>query len=109
MGNGELLSLDEVQHGIAAVESYEVINYLINHNITLNITPTSNLLLGRVLDMKHHPIGKLFRSGVKVTINSDDILMFGSDVSKEYLTLYHNDVLTPDELNEIRVNSLCKL
>ena len=102
----ELLSLDEVQHGIAAVESYEVVNYLINQNITLNITPTSNLLLGRVVDMKQHPIGKLFRAGVNVTINSDDILMFGSDVSKEYLSLYHNNVLTPNELNQIRVNSL---
>lgn len=88
------------------MESYEVVNYLINQNITLNITPTSNLLLGRVVDMKQHPIGKLFRAGVNVTINSDDILMFGSDVSKEYLSLYHNNVLTPNELNQIRVNSL---
>ena len=105
----ELLSLDEVQHGIAAADSDEVINYLINHNINLNITPTSNFLLGRVADMKQHPIGKLFRAGVNVTINSDDILMFGSEVSKEYLALYNNDVLTPCELNQIRVNSLCKL
>lgn len=102
----ELLSLDEVQHGIAAVDSDEIINYLIGRKITLNITPTSNFLLGRIADMKQHPIGKLFRAGVNVTVNSDDVLMFDSDVSKEYLTLYNNGVLTADELNQIRVNSL---
>lgn len=105
----ELLSLDEVQHGIAAAESDEVINYLTERKITLNITPTSNFLLGRVADMKQHPIGKLFRAGVNVTVNSDDILIFGSDVSKEYLTLYNNGVLTANELNHIRLNSLYKL
>lgn len=104
----ELLSLDEVQHGIAAAESDQVINYLKDRKITLNITPTSNYLLGRVTDMKQHPIGKLFRADVNVTINSDDILIFESDVSKEYLALYNNDVLTAEELNQIRVNSLNK-
>lgn len=104
----ELLSLDEVQHGIVAAESDQVINYLKDRKITLNITPTSNYLLGRVTDMKQHPIGKLFRAGVNVTINSDDILIFGSDVSKEYLALYNNNVLTPEELNQIRVNTLNK-
>ncbi|WP_367568989.1 hypothetical protein [Lacrimispora sp.] len=58
--------------------------------------------------MKHHPIGKLFRAGVNVTINLDDVLMFGSDVSKEYLALYNCGVLTAEELNQIRVNGLHK-
>ena len=104
----EFLSLDEVQHGIAAAESDQVINYLKDRKITLNIAPTSNYMLGRVTDMKQHPIGKLFRAGVNVTINSDDILIFGSDVSKEYLALYNNDVLTAEELNQIRMKSLNK-
>lgn len=102
----ELLSLNEVQHGIAAAESDEVMDYLIENKITLNITPTSNFLLGRVSHMKKHPIGTLFRAGVNVTINSDDVLMFGSDVSKEYLTLYDHGVLTAGELDQIRVNGL---
>lgn len=104
----KLLSLDEVQHGIAAAESDEVMSYLAENKITLNITPTSNFLLGRVSDMKHHPIGRLFRAGVDVTVNSDDVLMFGSDVSKEYLALYNHGVLTAEELNQIRVNGLHK-
>lgn len=105
----ELLELDEVQHGIAAADSDEVIKYLADHRVRLNITPTSNLKLGRVKDMKDHPIRKLYRSGVDVTINSDDILLFDSDVSKEFLRLYECGTLTVEELDDIRVNGLRKI
>ncbi|MDT8719541.1 adenosine deaminase [Clostridium sp. 19966] len=105
----ELLELDEVQHGIAAVNSEEAINFLISNHIRLNITPTSNIKLGRVKELNNHPIKKLFRSGVDVTINSDDILIFDSDVSKEYLRLYEAGALKAEELDSIRVNGLRKL
>ena len=52
--------------------------------------------------MSMHPIGKLYRSGVDVTINSDDVLIFDSDVSKEYLRLYESQCLTAEELENIR-------
>lgn len=102
----ELLKLDEVQHGIAAVYSDKAMKYLVDNNIRLNITPSSNVKLGRVQNMQNHPIQKLYRSGINVTINSDDILIFDSDVSKEYLRLYDNCVLTAEELDDIRVNGI---
>lgn len=102
----ECLELDEVQHGIAAADDPSVIRFLMDHHIRLNITPTSNYLLGRVRDLKTHPIAKLYRSGVDVTINSDDVLIFDSDVSKEYLRLYQSGCLTAEELDDIRKNGL---
>ena len=102
------LHLNEVQHGIAAVQDEDVIGFLVENNIRLNITPSSNALLGRVPDMAHHPIAQLYRRGVNVTINSDDVLIFDSDVSKEYLRLYQSGCLTADELNDIRLNGLEK-
>ena len=105
----ELLSLDEVQHGISAAVSDRAIDYLLEHQIRLNITPSSNVLLGRVAHMKEHPIAKLFRAGLDVTVNSDDILIFDSDVSKEYLSLYNNHVLEAEELDWIRLNGLREL
>lgn len=101
-----LLLLDEVQHGIAAASSEQAIRFLRENAIRLNITPSSNVLLGRVKETAVHPIAKLYREGVDVTINSDDVLIFGSDVSKEYLSLYDNGVLSAEELNDIRLNGL---
>lgn len=102
----EELELDEVQHGIAAADDESVIHFLADNKIRLNITPTSNILLGRVADMSMHPIKKFYRSGVDVTINSDDILIFDSDVSKEYLRLYESRCLMAEELEDIRINGL---
>ena len=102
----KVLHLDEVQHGIAALQDEEVINYLKENDIRLNITPSSNVLLGRVPDMAHHPIAQLYRKGVNVTINSDDVLIFDSDVSKEYLRLYQSGCLTAEELDDIRIKGL---
>lgn len=96
------LHLHEIQHGIAAAQDESVMNFLVERNIRLNITPTSNVLLGRVPDMEHHPISQLYRKGVNVTINSDDVLIFDSDVSKEYLRLYKSGCLSAEELDNIR-------
>lgn len=102
----ECLELDEVQHGIAAAEDPSLIRFLADNHIRLNITPSSNLLLGRVRDLRTHPVAKLYRSGVEVTVNSDDVLIFDSDVSKEYLRLYQSGCLDAEELDDIRKNGL---
>ena len=102
----ELLELDEVQHGIHAIDSAEVVQFLVNNHIRLNITTTSNIRLGRVPELRKHPIKELYHSGVDVTINSDDILIFDSDVSKEYLRLYEAGTLKAEELDDIRLNGL---
>ena len=102
----ELLELDEVQHGIAAANSPAVMRMLADNRIRLNVCPTSNLLLGRVESIAAHPIRKLFDAGVKVTVNTDDVLVFGNGVSEEFLTLYDAGVFTAQELDAIRLNAL---
>ena len=59
-------------------------------------------------DISNHPIAQLYRRGVKVTINSDDVLIFDSDVSKEYLRLFQSGCLSAEELDDIRMNGLVK-
>ena len=105
----KMLGLDEIQHGIAAVSSSVVVKYLAENKIRLNICPTSDVKLGRVKSIKEHPIKALYRAGVNVTINSDDVLIFDSDISKEYMRLYKEGTLSAEELNEIRVNGLKRL
>jgi adenosine deaminase len=102
----ELLELDEVQHGVAAAESPAVMRFLADRGIRLNICPTSNLLLGRVARLQDHPIRKLFDAGVRVTVNTDDAIVFGVGVSEEFLGLFQAGVLTAVELELIRQWSL---
>ena len=102
----EELGLDEVQHGIAAAEFKAVMRFLADHRIRLNICPTSNVMLGRVDSVAVHPIRKLYDAGVRVTVNTDDLLMFGQSVSDEYLNLYRAGVFSAAELDQIRQNGL---
>lgn len=102
----EELELDEVQHGIAAADSPAVMRFLAEHRIRLNICTTSNLMLGRVETLAAHPIRKLFDAGVRVTVNTDDMAMFGQSVSHEFLNLYKARCLNEKELDQIRENGL---
>lgn len=102
----EVLDLDEVQHGIAAAESVEVMRWLAENQIQLNVCPTSNVMLDGVSDLASHPIRLLFDNGVPVTINTDDLMIFGQSVSEEYLNLYQAGVFSPEELDGIRRKSL---
>ena len=95
-----------MQHGIAAANSKSVMKWLSDNKIQLNICPTSNVLLNRVKNYKVHPIRKLYDYGVKVTINTDDMLIFNQSVSEEFLNLYNAGVFNPAELDEIRQNGL---
>lgn len=104
----EVLHLDEVQHGISSSQSKAIMNWLKENDIRLNVCPTSNVKLGRVNNIKTHPIRVLFDHGVKVTINSDDMFAFDQKVSQEYLDLYENEVLTAEELDSIRLEGLRK-
>ena len=75
--------------------------WLADNKIQLNVCPTSNIKLKRVRSYKSHPIRILFDHGVRVTINTDDALVFGDGVSEQYLKLYQAGVFTTEELDVI--------
>lgn len=100
------LELDEVHHGIAAAASGSVMDWLAENKIRLNLCPTSNILLGRAQGYGEHPIRALYDHGIKVTINTDDLLIFNQSVSQEYLNLFQAGLMTAEELDDIRLTGL---
>ena len=78
------LGVSRVGHGIRAVEDRALVAYLAEHAIHLEICPSSNVLLRRVMSYSSHPIQMLRNAHVHVGINSDDPGLFASDVSDEY-------------------------
>lgn len=106
MKYAEELELDEIQHGIGAAESPQIMKWLSRNKVQLNVCPTSNIMLKNSESYKCHQIRKLFDYGVPVTINSDDLLIFNATVSEEYLNLYNAGLMTAEELNIIRETGL---
>ena len=104
----EVLELDEVQHGIGAAGSPEVMKWLSQNGIFLNVCPESNISLKRVKSYATHPIRILFDHGVKVTVNTDDVMLFNAGNSEQYLKLFKSGLFSAEELDMIRMNGLGK-
>jgi adenosine deaminase len=102
----EELGLEVVQHGIGAAGSPEVMKWLALNKIQLNVCPLSNIVLKRVGSYSTHPIRILYDHGVKVTINTDDVMLFDSGNSEQYLDLFRCGLFSAAELDEIRRNGL---
>jgi adenosine deaminase len=102
----EVLELDAIQHGIAAASSPEVMKWLAGRKIQLNICPASNIRMKRARSYATHPIRILYDHGVKVTVNSDDVILFNAGVSEQFLRLYRSGLFNEEELDEIRLNGL---
>ena len=85
----EVLELDEVQHGIRAADDAGVMRMLAENGIRLNVCPTSNLLLGRVESLwLRIRSARCSMPAWRVTVNTDDVLIFGSSLSEEFLALH---------------------
>lgn len=97
----EVLNLSEINHGVACVKSNNALDYIRKNNVILHISPTSNVRLGVFNSIYEHPIGRIFRCNIPVTICSDDQLLFNSEISKEYIRLYKSRILEKDELQII--------
>lgn len=102
----EILDVNEIQHGIGAATDEYVMDMIKERGTRLNLCPSSNLILGSVKSLKDYGAKKLFHKGIDITINTDDLLLFDSGVSEEYLRLFNNGIFTEDELDKIRLNSI---
>jgi adenosine deaminase len=103
----EQLELNEIHHGINAIEDESLMRFLADNSIKCNVCPTSNIMLKRSESYEKHQIRKLFDAGIMVTINTDDLCIFNSSVSQELLNLYKAKVFNKDELECIRQQGLC--
>jgi adenosine deaminase len=80
----ELLGAERIDHGVRAIEDPELVALLVDRQIPLGICPTSNLKLGVYACIEDHPIDRLRRAGVAVSINTDDPVLLGASLVGEY-------------------------
>jgi aminodeoxyfutalosine deaminase len=78
------LGAERIGHGISAARDPELMAYLAEHRIPLEISPTSNVRTRAVATIDEHPLATLVGAGVPVSINSDDPPMFGTTLEEEY-------------------------
>lgn len=102
----EILDLDVIQHGAAAAASTDVMAWLRQRGLYVNMCPSSNVVLGYVSTLNKHPIRVLADNGVAVTVNTDFPLVLGYGLSEEFLKIYSAGLFSASELNWIRLRGL---
>jgi aminodeoxyfutalosine deaminase len=88
----ELLGVERIGHGIAAINDSALRDLLAERKIPLEICPQSNLCTGalaRQLARKNaqigdHPLPNLFRHGIPVVLSTDDPALFRTTLRHEY-------------------------
>ncbi len=72
-----------IGHGCRLREDGDLLHYINDHRIPLEVCPSSNVQTGAVRDLSSHPI-KLYESlGLRVTVNTDNRLVTDTTVSQE--------------------------
>ena len=102
----ELLGADRIDHGVRAIEDPELVGLLVDRQIPLGVCPTSNLRLGVYTSIEHHPIDRLRRAGVAVSINTDDPVLLGASLVGEYALCSQAFAWSDDELRALARNSI---
>jgi adenosine deaminase len=79
-----LLHVARIDHGVRAVEDPALVAHLAATGVPLTVCPLSNIRLRVFASMAEHSFARLYRAGVKVTINSDDPAYFGGYLCANY-------------------------
>jgi adenosine deaminase len=84
----DILGAERIGHGVQIVRDPEIMKYLRDKKIPLEICPISNWLTQAFPTYKDHPIRQLINAGLLVTINSDDPGVFATTLSDDYEVLH---------------------
>lgn len=100
------VSPERIAHGPGTVDYPALCGELIARNVTLDLCPTSNAQAGIVPSVAAHPLARLHRLGVPVTLSTDDTTVSDITLSEEYLRAIEEIGLTVPELWEIDRHAL---
>jgi adenosine deaminase len=80
------LNTHRIGHGTRLKEDGDLLNYVNDHRIPLEICLTSNVQTGAAKSLETHPLRLYYDWGLRVTLNTDNRLMSNTTVTDEYLT-----------------------
>ena len=92
------LDPERVAHGPGAVDDPELCRELIERGVVLDLCPTSNVQAGIVRSLEEHPLARLHRAGVPVTLSTDDRTVSDITLTEEYVRAVERIGLTLPEL-----------
>jgi adenosine deaminase len=99
------LKVERIGHGLSAIQDPELVRYLAEKQIPVEICLTSNIFTQKyVTRAEDHPVRPLYDQGVLVVVNTDDPTFFHCSIIDEFWSLHSKLKFTMDEIKEIIIN-----
>lgn len=74
-------------HGVRSIEDPQLVEYLRDNNIHLEICPTSNIQTDVFETIDAHAVDQLYRAGISLSIHTDGRTISNTTLSREYQLL----------------------
>ena len=98
------ISANRIGHGTTLREDGDLLNYMNDHRIPLEMCITSNVQTKAVKDLQSHPVKFYFNYGLRVTLNTDNRLISGTTLTDEYWLAVKEFGFTAPELKYLILN-----
>lgn len=99
------LGAERIDHGVRSVEDPDLVGRLAAEGVPLTVCPLSNVRLRGFERMEDHPLGRMLRAGLRVSVHSDDPAYFGGYVNRNLVAAAEALDLTRDDLLALARNS----
>jgi len=95
-----------IGHGVRIFEDPKVMELVKDKGIYLEMCPTSNSQTCAIEDMSKYPLKDYMQYGIKVTLNTDDPAIEGTDIGSEYQYITDNFGLSESEKSALLENAV---
>jgi adenosine deaminase len=92
---------NRIGHGTRLFEDPDLMQYVNDFRIPIEVCLTSNVQTRAVDDFASHPVRQYFDEGLVVSLHTDNRLMSGTTVTEEYVRAWQHLDFTLDELAEM--------
>jgi adenosine deaminase len=98
------VSANRIGHGTRLREDGDLLNYVNDHRIPLEMCITSNVQTKAVQTIEDHPLKFYFDLGLRVTLNTDNRLISDANLTDEYMLAINKLGFTAREIQYLIVN-----
>jgi adenosine deaminase len=95
-----------IGHGVRSIEDSNLVNTILEKDITLEICPTSNICTSVYNKIEDIPIKEFIDKGIKITINTDDPTVCNTKLKDELKLVANTFNLTYDDIFKLQLNAI---
>lgn len=101
-----LFGAKRIGHGVSIYRDERVMELVRDKGVCLEMCPSSNRITKAFCDLSKYPLKEYLDYGIRVTVNTDDPAILGTDIAKEYRCMTELLGLSAEQERQIVENAI---